>query len=286
MAVLTGGVLVVKRSVVVVVVALLLAGPSCSGGDDTAGSSTTAKAATTTTTEEAGPGKVTVLVTNDDGVKAPGIDAIVSALSIRDDLRVVVVAPAENQSGQGGKTSPGPLTVTDTTTASGFPAKAVVGYPADAVLWALGDGGIKPDLVVSGINAGQNVGPLVPLSGTVGAARQAAQKGVPAVAASQGLADPPDYPTGVKAVLDWVDQHLATLQQGKLPATEVTSINVPSCPGGKVQGTVVVPVATSSTADLNAVDCAGTAEPVDDVSAFTNGWIAVSELVPTGSKTQ
>ena len=85
---------------------------------------------------------------------------------------VTVVAPATNQSGTGGQTTPGPLTVTDATTASGYPAKAVAGFPADTVIWALDQGGVtqKPDLVVSGINFGQNLGPAVAISGTVGAA--------------------------------------------------------------------------------------------------------------------
>ncbi len=75
---------------------------------------------------------LTVLVTNDDGVGAPGIDAVVQGLRSLPKTKVVVVAPLINQSGTGGKTTPGPLTVTSTTTASGYPAHAVAGYPAEA----------------------------------------------------------------------------------------------------------------------------------------------------------
>ena len=142
------------------------------------------------------PATLHILVTNDDGVGAPGIDAVVEALRALPDTEVTVVAPLENQSGTGGQTTPGTLTVTDTTTASGYPAKAVAGFPADSVIWAFDQAGVtqKPDLVVSGINFGQNLGPAVAISGTVGAAEAAAARGVPALAASQGLADVPNYP--------------------------------------------------------------------------------------------
>ena len=106
-----------------------------------------------------------MLVTNDDGVKAPGIDVLVEALRKLPNVRVTVVAPAENQSGDGRPATPDPasLTTSKTTTASGYPAVAVNGFPADTVLWALG-GGVKqrPDLVVSGINSAENVGASVP----------------------------------------------------------------------------------------------------------------------------
>ena len=132
---------------------------------------------------------LTVLVTNDDGVGAPGINAVVQGLRTLPKTQVTVVAPLMNQSGTGGKTTPGKLTVTKATTASGYPARAVAGYPADTVTWAVKDHGIsfRPDLVVSGINFGQNIGPLADLSGTVGAARAAVKLGIPALAASQGV---------------------------------------------------------------------------------------------------
>jgi 5'/3'-nucleotidase len=87
------------------------------------------------TTIEPETEQLRVLVTNDDGVGAAGIDALVEALQTL-ELDITVVAPATEQSGQGGKVTDGPLTVTDTTTASGFPAKAVAGFPADTVIWA------------------------------------------------------------------------------------------------------------------------------------------------------
>jgi 5'-nucleotidase len=229
---------------------------------------------------------LTVLLTNDDGVSGAGLDAMAEALSVEDGIEVVVVAPADDKTGSGGRTTPGELVATETTTVSGYPATAVQGHPADSVIWALDEGGIEPDVVISGINKGQNIANLIPLSGTVGAARQGAQMGVPAVAVSQGFGDPPDYPTAVRAVLDWLDENEESLRSDSLGTDQITNINVPTCPGGQVQGTVEVPPAPDTGVDLNAVDCTGTAEPVDDATAFLNGWIAVSTIPNTGSVTE
>jgi 5'-nucleotidase len=292
----------VKQLIGAMAVVVLGASVTACGGDDARAGATDAPSDESTTstasdgTEGAGEGgstpeqaapedPLTVLVTNDDGVGAPGIDALVEALSVRDGTEVVVVAPAENQSGSGGRITDAAVSTTDTVTASGYPAVAVAGYPADSVRWALAEGGVTADLVISGINEGQNVGPLVPLSGTVGAARQAAQMGVPALAVSQGIGDPPDYPTAVRSVLDWLESQEAAVEAGTLGVEEITSINVPTCPGAAVQGTVEVPVAATSSIDLNSVNCAGTSQPSDDVTAFVNGWIAVTPLPNSGSIT-
>ena len=127
----------------------------------------------------AAPKKLTILVTNDDGVSAPGIDALVTALRKLPNVKVTVVAPLSNQSGTGDKTTEGGSPeAADTATASGTKARAVDGFPADSVLRALEDG-VKPKLVVSGINQGQNLGPVVNASGTVGAAKTAVRNGIP-----------------------------------------------------------------------------------------------------------
>jgi len=145
---------------------------------------------------------LTILVTNDDGVTAPGINATVQALTALPHTKVTVVAPLTNQSGTGAKTTAGALTVTDATTASGYPAKAVAGYPADTIIWAIDDHGVaqRPDLVVSGINFGENIGPLASLSGTVGAAETALARGIPALAVSQGVdnGQSPNFSQGAK----------------------------------------------------------------------------------------
>jgi len=77
------------------------------------------------------PGPIRVLVTNDDGVAAPGIDALVNKLVANPMLTVIVVAPATNQSSTGDAITNPPSTITATTsmTASSYPATAVAGFP-------------------------------------------------------------------------------------------------------------------------------------------------------------
>ena len=239
-------------------------------------------------TTTAAPEPLHILVTNDDGIGADGIDVIVQALLQLDNVEVTVVAPLENQSGSGGKTSTGALTVTDATTKSGYAAKAVAGFPADSIVWALEQGGIDfvPDLVVSGINNGQNYSlEIVSLSGTVGAARAAAQRNIPSIAVSQGLADSPDYPTAADAAVKWIEDHRDELiaRADGTPVTEFASINAPTCAEGlKIRGVIEVPIESMGTSDYNANDCASTVEPTGDVSGFQNGYVTITKLPITG----
>lgn len=220
------------------------------------------------------PKRLNILVTNDDGVSAPGIDLLVKRLLELKKVKVTVVAPLSNQSGTGDKTTPGELAVAKSATASGLNARAVNGFPADTVNWAL-DHGIEPDVVVSGVNQGQNLGPVVDVSGTVGAAKTAVRNGIPALAVSQGLGEPPDYAAGVRFAIDWVRQHRKELT-GKKPTVELANLNVPTCVTGRVRGVVDVPAA--STGDINPpVDCASTlTKPTDDLQAFANGFASLS----------
>lgn len=128
-----------------------------------------------------------ILVTNDDGVSSAGIAALAEAL--RPIADVVVAAPAENNSGgsQSLTIFAHPLAVDTLAATNGVPRFAVHGTPADSVVFGLLElGKQRPfDMVVSGINQGENVGSAVHVSGTVGAARQATMLGVPAIAVSQ-----------------------------------------------------------------------------------------------------
>lgn len=126
-----------------------------------------------------------ILLTNDDGVDAPGILALAGALSgIADKL--IVVAPATNQSMSGHKiTLFQNIRVEQRTLSDGTPATAVHGSPADCI--ALASHGLvdwAPRLVVSGINRGANMGQDIFYSGTVSAAMEATIQGVPAIAVS------------------------------------------------------------------------------------------------------
>jgi 5'-nucleotidase len=230
------------------------------------------------------PATLRVLVTNDDGVAAPGIDALVQGLRKLDRVQVTVVAPADNKSGTSDMTTPGTLATNETTTATGYPAIAVQGFPADTVNFAL-DGGIptKPQLVASGINAGANLGPVTGISGTVGAARTAVRRGVPAVAISQGTTEgvQPDYPSGVRQAVTWVKEHRKALtKKNPKPPTEVANINVPTCTTGKVRGSIDVPTATGGDV-TQPPNCASKVKnPPDDVIAFVNGYAPLSPVPP------
>ena len=239
---------------------------------DTAGSSTT------TTTVAVRP--LRILVTNDDGIGAPGIDVLVDALGELPDVDVLVVAPAVNQSGTSDARSDGDVVGAPAGTASGLPGTAVDGTPADAVTYAFDELDLAPDVVVSGVNTGQNIGPFVELSGTVGAARTGARHGVPAVAVSAGL-DGGGYRSAAEYVIDFVAAHRGG--DGSLDLdVSVTSFNVPDCSaGGSVRELVAVPVAVEFPADVDpfAADCTSTeVDPADDHAALAMGFASMSTL--------
>ena len=265
----------------IAVVALLFAS-AC--GDDKAAppaSSAGSSAAPSASTPPA-ERPLRILVSNDDGVGAPGIDALVNALVAEPNVTVTVVAPAENQSGSGGKTSPGPVTASDAKTASGYPAVAVQGFPADAVIHGLTNVlDDRPDVVITGPNAGQNLGPFVDVSGTIGAARAAAQRGIPALAVSAGLGDPIDFETATADAVQWLRDHRAALVASPGPQASVDNLNAPTCPSGRVRGLATVTVDPTAPAEdaLAVPDCSSTAPaPAGDVAAFHLGFATLSPV--------
>lgn len=226
-----------------------------------------------------------ILVTNDDGVTSDGIDALVQALEGVKGVKITVIAPTDNQSGKGSTTTGGSLTATPTTTKSGVKAVAVAGTPADSIIYALEQGGLKqqPNLVMSGVNQGQNLGTITDISGTVGAAKTAAARGVPAVAFSQGLAgaNPPDFPSGAKAALAWLKQHRKTLsgKKGKATAVVLESVNIPTCTTGAIRGTLDTTIAPNADNAITDQNCTSTlASPTNDIEAFNNGYITVTKV--------
>lgn len=280
-----------RFAAIAAVLTFTMLGAACSSSDsDSAeGTTTTAKTATTaageTTTTEAAA-TLTILVSNDDGVAAPGIDAVVTALSAMPNTKVIVSAPATQQSGTGGSTTPGTLTSTETTTASGYPAVAVNGFPADSVNWAL-DGGITetPQLVVTGINSGQNLGALADqVSGTVGAARAAVAHGIPALASSMGESSQADYALAATYVVKWVEEHREALLAGELAGDVILlqNLNVPHCATGAIRGEVEVTLDPTSDGAFEEQNCEST-EPAAsvDIAAFNNGFVTLSDLPPT-----
>ncbi len=135
-----------------------------------------------------------ILLTNDDGIRSPGLWAAAEALSVLG--WVTVVAPREQSSGAGRSlpsTSDGIITeVTITVHSKPWKVYAVNGTPAQAVQHGVLEiMSQRPDLVVSGINYGENLATGVTISGTVGAALEGAALGIPAMAIS--LETPKDY---------------------------------------------------------------------------------------------
>jgi 5'-nucleotidase len=251
-------------------------------------------------TAQTPPRALRILVTNDDGVGAAGIDAVARALRALPNTQVDIIAPATNQSGSGDKTTSTPITVANTTTSSGLAARSETGFPADSVLFGILQGlPARPDLIVSGINLGQNIGAeIVNISGTAGAALWSARLHVPAIAVSQGPSFT-DFTYAANLTANLVQLSRSSLL-GRAPTapTKVLNVNVPTCP--TVRGTVNVPVgrvtqftgytppgttgtftATLNQRSINAVNCSSTAtNPVDDIDAFNANFAPLSTLNP------
>jgi 5'-nucleotidase len=270
------------RLVAAVLSAALLVGAGACADDSGDGA---AEGTDTTAAAESEPvdsRPLTVLVTNDDGVDGEGLDALVEGLLTLPAVEVLVVAPDRDRSGTGSSSTPGGASATPAVTRSGREATAVDGFPVDAVRWALG-GGLdeEPHLVVSGINPGANIGPFVDISGTVGAATEAASQGVPAVAVSQGKGDGPvDWSVSITYLLVWVQERRTELA-GRTAGALLENLNVPTCISGTVRGVLEVPVQRDAQVPPGAVDCSApepATPPADDITAFAAGWATRSVL--------
>lgn len=221
---------------------------------------------------------LSVLVTNDDGIDAPGIAAVVAALAENPEVELHIIAPAMNQSGTGDRITEGPLVVLPSQTSNGFSGFAVEGFPADTVLWGvLQELDVRPDLIVSGINTGQNVAELVNISGTVGAALTAARFGIPAFAVSQGLSAQISFDEAAEYTADLVEEFRTNGSFRRMleplrgtPSAHVLNINFPTCNTGSLRG-------------VRAVRLGRAARVVgyDELSSDT--WQAVLERTPIGS---
>jgi 5'-nucleotidase len=128
-----------------------------------------------------------VLLTNDDGISAPGLQAARRALRELDGIELGVIAPDSNRSATARSiTTRSPLSVEEVEFEDGDRGFATDGTPVDCVRFAdLGLLGGRPDLIVSGINHGANLGDDITYSGTVAAAFEGIVLGIPAIAASQ-----------------------------------------------------------------------------------------------------
>lgn len=180
-----------------------------------------------------------VLISNDDGIESPLLAELRKQISLLPNVEAVVVAPADNQSGAAHSSIGGPLVVDKLYREGEFFGYAVHGRPADAVRFGLAIIGKDDpfDLVISGINRGANVGDVSHLSGTVGAAMEAAYRRIPAIAISQ---DPEVVNTEASA--KFAAQLTMRYQQHGAPVGNVISINIPA---GEIKGVAVRPMGDS-----------------------------------------
>jgi 5'-nucleotidase len=176
-----------------------------------------------------------ILITNDDGIHAPGLQVLERIAEAMGATTVTVVAPETDQSGVAHSLSLNdPLRLREVSPGH----FAVQGTPTDCVIMAVHKilEGRRPDLVLSGVNAGHNVAEDVTYSGTVAGAMEAAILGIPAVALSQS------FPPGGRDAIPWdnVETHAPgvlrrILDLGIAPSTLI-NINFPRCSAADVKG--------------------------------------------------
>ena len=168
-----------------------------------------------------------VLLTNDDGINAPGIAAAEKAVLMR-GWQVVVVAPDVEKSMCGHRvTTHEPLKVEK----RGEDRFAVQGTPADCVRLGLFALDLKPDLVLSGINAGGNMGQDIVISGTVAAAREATYHGVRSIALSHYLKR--ELKVDWDRTAAWASIVLGELHHTTMAPRSFWNINFPHLPPGE-----------------------------------------------------
>lgn len=231
-----------------------------------------------------------ILVTNDDGILAPGIEALARALQPLGEVEVV--APESVQSGAAHAiTFNAPLMCERVSVDGEFFGWSVDGSPADCVKLGVHElCAERPDLVVSGINAGANRGVDVIYSGTVAGAVEAAFIGIPSVAISLEAAGGFDFPRAGTIARDIVAR---ALEIGVDPGT-VLNVNIPRLDGDDPRGVKVVRQSTAPWTDsydrradprgrpyfwLTDQGERGRAEPPNtDLAALRAGFVTITPL--------
>jgi 5'-nucleotidase len=232
-----------------------------------------------------------ILLSNDDGIRAPALPVLAQALRSIGD--VIIVAPSENQSGASqALTAAPPIVREDVTLTGGLPAIGLTATPATTIQIAIKNivtG--RPDLVVTGVNSGYNLGASAYLSGTVGAARQAVIEGVPAVATSMaGTAVTRDLVPAAQQVAGVVRQ----VRDHGLPSQTFLNVNIPPMPTGGYKGYQVTSQAavrggietfvegkrpgTNRTVYWSVYNEGATAPQGTDIWAVSNGYISVTPM--------
>lgn len=175
-----------------------------------------------------------ILLSNDDGFIAPGINLLRETLSKTAD--VLVIAPDRDRSGASNSlTLEMPLRITE----RGEQFYSVNGTPTDCVhlaLTGLYKENEEPDIVISGINAGANMGDDVIYSGTVAAAMEGRNLGLPAIAVSIASFHPNHFESAAKAIVTLLDQLPSLNLTAEDNAATILNVNVPDLPWKELKG--------------------------------------------------
>lgn len=182
-----------------------------------------------------------ILLTNDDGIFAPGLAAICKKLNTLEDTEITVAAPADSQSGASHSiTYKSPLVCNHINVNDLFAGYSVQGSPADCVKLAYMQLVDKPiDLVVSGINNGANTGINIYYSGTVAAAMEAAFLKIPSIAMSAACDEPMDFAAAAEYSFEILKNLTPLIKPG-----DVFNVNIPKFSEGKPKGLRIVPQST------------------------------------------
>lgn len=176
-----------------------------------------------------------ILVSNDDGIHALGIQSLVEVLSKIEGAEIYVAAPNTQKSACGhGITITAPIIVNETSLEGAVRAWKIQGTPADCVKLGVERmrlEGIQPDLIFSGINMGPNLGTDVIYSGTVSAAMEGVVLGFPSIAISLDSHNPTHYESAQEIAIKVCEQALANLDGGT-----VLNVNVPDLPMNEIKG--------------------------------------------------
>ncbi|MDY7010841.1 MAG: 5'/3'-nucleotidase SurE [Planctomycetota bacterium] len=231
-----------------------------------------------------------ILLVNDDGILAPGLSALWSAVA--DMGEVTVVAPETSQSAAGRSlTLHGPVICNHVHVGGQFHGVSVAGRPVDCVKLAIRElMDSRPDLVLSGINAGENVGVNVFYSGTVSAGAEGALFGIPSVAFSLAGAGEMDFRRAGRLCRQVLD----VLLSGSIAPGELVNVNIPALSQSTPRGVKVVPQSTAAISEtyrrendadgrmifqLNDHFEHGPQDTETDVTALAEGFITVTPLM-------
>lgn len=175
-----------------------------------------------------------IVITNDDGIHAPGINTLWRALHNANFADLYIIAPSAERSGSGVSiTWDRPLVIEKVSWPENTPAWSVGGTPADCI--KMGERiilGKKPDFIVSGINAGSNAGRNVLHSGTIGACIEGVFRGIPGIAFSCENGSNPNFHVAAKYVVSLVKYIL----EHPLPTGCLLNVNVPHAAQDEVKG--------------------------------------------------